>query len=284
MAMPRDLPHHRPATVTGARAGFGLIEAIVALAVAGLVLAAITEVAGRTLRSWSSGLGTVAAIERSDVALGRMARDLSGLLPIRLATGDDPTVLFAGDARGMAFMALTPVDRTEDGIAIVEIGIEPSGDGAVLTRRMRRARDAGLRDGDRVVLLSGRVDLAFSYRDKAGRRVDRWSRPGEVPKGVVVTLRGSRAEGGGLPVEVMLPIPVQVAVSCLIEAPNDDATDGAGRNAAGGAGRNAAGGAQAAAAATTDAAAQASAQEGRRKRCAAGPGAAAPAQPGEGGQ
>lgn len=276
MARPRRLPHHRPSTVAGARAGFGLIEAIVALAVAGLVLAAITEVAGRTLRSWSSGLGTVAAIERSDVALGRMARDLSGLLPIRLATGDDPAVLFAGDERGMAFMALTPVDRTEDGIAIVEIGVEPSGDGAVLTRRMRRARDAGLRDGDRVVLLSGRVDLAFSYRDKAGRRVDRWSRPGEVPKGVVVTLRGSRAEGGGLPVEVMLPIPVQVAVSCLIEAPNDGSTDGAGRNAAGGA--------QAAAAATTDAAAQASAQEARHKRCATGPGVAAPAQPKEGGQ
>lgn len=204
----------------GGRAGFGLIEAIVALAIAGVVLAAVTEIAGRTLRSWNRGFSTVAAIERTDVAIGRLAADLTSLLPIRLATADDAAVLFAGDEHGMSFTAFTPLDRAEEGIAVIEIAVERGPDGAVLARRLRRGRDVGLRDGDRVVLLSGRLDLAFSYRDRAGQRVDRWARPGEVPRGVVVTLKGGR-EGGGLPVEVMLPIPVSVAVSCLVTAPSD---------------------------------------------------------------
>lgn len=203
----------------GSCAGFGLIEAILALAIAGLVLAAVTEIAGRTLRSWNAGFATVAAVERTDVALGRIAADLASLLPVRLASADDPAILFAGDARGMAFTAATPLDRTRDGIAVVEIGVEATGDGAVLSRRLRRGRDRALRGGDRVVLLSGPLDLAFSYRDQAGRRVATWTKAGEVPRGVIVTLRGPRGSGG-LPVEVMLPIPVAISVSCLIEAPD----------------------------------------------------------------
>ena len=198
-----------------ARAGFGLVEAIVALAIAGLVLAATTEIAGRTLRSWNRGLSTVAAVERSDIALGRLAADLTGLLPVPLANADTPEILFAGDEHGMAFTALTPLDRSNDGIAVIEIGVEAGRDGAVLTRRLRRGRDLGLRDGDRVVLLTGRLDLSFAYRDQKGRRVARWSSPGEVPRGVVVTLVGGR-EGGGMPVEIVLPIPVAISVSCLV--------------------------------------------------------------------
>lgn len=212
---PLGLRHRRPARPGDRCAGFGLVEAIVALAIAGLVLAAITEIAGRTLRSWNRGLSTVAAVERSDIALGRLAADLAGLLPVPLANADTPEILFAGDEHGMAFTALTPIDRSNDALAVVEIGIEAGRDGAVLTRRLRRGRDLGLRDGDRVVLLSGRLDLAFSYRDQKGRRVARWSAPGEVPRGVVVTLVGGR-EGGGMPVEIVLPVPVAISVSCLL--------------------------------------------------------------------
>ena len=208
----------RRRTSGGARAGFGLIEAILALAIAGLVLAAVTEIAGRTLRSWNGGFTAMAAVERTDIALGRIAADLAASLPVRLATADDPATLFVGDGRGMTFTAVTPIDRSHEAIAVVEIGIEALGDGAALTRRARRGREATLRDGDRVVLLSGPLDLAFSYRDRAGRRTSTWTRPGEVPAGVIVTLKGPR-EGGGLPVEVMLPIPVAISISCLIEVP-----------------------------------------------------------------
>lgn len=211
------------------RAGFGLIEAIVALAIAGLVLAAVTELAGRTLRSWNGGFATVAAVERTDIAIGRLGADLASLLPISLITADDPAILFAGDEKAMSFMALTPFDRTGDGIAVVEIAIETAGDGVALVRRLRRGRDAGLRDGDRVVLSSGRYDLAFAYRDRAGRRVERWTRPGEVPHGVIVTLKGDRASGG-LPAEVLLPIPVDVAISCLITPSSDDESGGSTTN------------------------------------------------------
>jgi general secretion pathway protein J len=152
----------RPPSRSGARAGFGLLEAILALAIAGLVLAAVTEIAGRTLRSWNAGFGTTAAVERTDVALGRIAADLASALPVRLVTADDPAILFVGDGRGMAFTAVTPLDRSHDGIAVVEIGVETTSGGAALTRRLRRGRDVALRDGDRVVLLSGPLDLAFA--------------------------------------------------------------------------------------------------------------------------
>lgn len=203
-----------------ARAGFGLIEAIVALAIAGLVLAVVTEIAGRTLRSWNRGFTTMAAVERTDTALGRIAADLAALLPLHPANTEDRAVLFVGDEHGMAFTALTPIDRNRDAIATVEIGVESGRDGAVLTRRLRLGRDAELRDGDRVVLLSGKLDLAFAYRDQKGERLARWTKVGEVPRGVIVSLTGPR-EGGGLPVEVMLPIAVAVPVSCLIEVPSE---------------------------------------------------------------
>lgn len=226
---PRDLSGELPGALPAAassRAGFGLIEAIVALAVAGLVLAAVTELAGRTLRGWNRGFSTVAAIERTDIALGRLGRDLAGLVPMRLATADDPAILFAGDERAMAFTAHTPLDRTDDGLAIVEYAVEATGGTTALVRRLRRGREVGLRDGDRIVLLAGRLDLAFAYRDQSGQRVSRWAKQGEVPRGVVVTLVGTR-EGGGLPVEVMLPIPVAISVSCLLPDasadPNEEA-------------------------------------------------------------
>jgi general secretion pathway protein J len=218
------------------RAGFGLLEAILALAIAGLVLAAVTEIAGRALRSWNGGFATVAAVERTDLALDRIAADLSALLPVSLATAGDPDILFAGDERGMAFTAVTPFDRGNEGIAVVEIGVEGTSGGAVLTRRLRRGRDAALRSGDRVVLLSGALDLGFSYRDQAGLRVNRWTRPGEVPRGVIVTLKGPRG-GGGLPVEVMLPIPVAISVSCLADTAAREPTEAAQRQEASGAGR-----------------------------------------------
>ena len=275
-----SLPHrcHRPDPPADGRAGFGLIEAIVALAIAGLVLAAITEIAGRTLRSWNRGLSTVAAVERSDIALGRLAADLTGLLPVPLANADTPEVLFAGDEHGMAFTALTPLDRSNDGIAVVEIGIEAGRDGAVVTRRLRRGRDLGLRDGDRVVLLSGRLDIAFAYRDQRGKRVTRWSTPGEVPRGVVVTLVGGR-EGGGMPVAIVLPVPVAISVSCLL--PPADGTPAATPGAAAGRGVTPAptggeGEAQAEAPPSAN-------EADRRKRCATGPIAGGEPASGEGG-
>ncbi len=284
---PRPITHPPPRRrrpPTGPRAGFGLIEAIVALAIAGLVLAAVTELAGRTLRSWDHGFATLAAVERTDVALGRIGADLTALLPIPLATADDPNILFAGDGRGLAFTALTPFDRSHEGIAIVEIAVEGTGDGAVLVRRLRRGPDVPLRDGDRVVLLSGRLDLAFSYRDQTGQRVDRWSRPGEVPRGVVVTLTGERG-GGGLPVEVMLPIPVAISVSCLVQTPgetvdapprDENAPPGDGRPPR--AGRQPRSGEEADTGAEDGDAAPVETLEDRAKRCATGP-SATEAQP-----
>lgn len=212
---PRSAP---PPRRRAGEAGFGLLEAMLALAIAGLVLAAITEIAGRTLRSWNVGLGTVAGIERTDLGLARLAADLSGLVPMPLATVDDRAVLFTGDERGMAFTASTPIDRTRDGLAVVEIGIEATDRGAALVRRLRAIRDGAPPGGGRVVLLSGRLDLAFAYRDRSGERVARWTRPGEVPTGVIVTLVGSRGGGGGRPVEVILPIPTAIPISCLVAA------------------------------------------------------------------
>lgn len=261
------------------RAGFGLIEAIVALAIAGMVLAAVTELAGRALRSWNRGFDTVAAIERTDVALGRIAADLTALLPVHLATSNDPAVLFAGDERGMAFTAVTPFDARSEGIAVVEIAVEATRDGAVLVRRLRRGRDAGLRDGDRVVLLSGRLGLAFAYRDQTGRRVAQWTRPGEVPQGVIVTLRGDRG-GGGLPVEVFLPIPVAISVSCLVQVPDEVSAEGGGPAPTKAAAEDSA--ATGAPGVDVRSEADRAPDEDRRRRCATGPGnetssAAAPA-------
>lgn len=268
--MLRDTVLRRRPAVVDRRAGFGLLEAILALAIAGLVLAVVTEIAGRTLRSWNAGFATMAAVERTDIALGRIAADLAALLPVRLITADDPAILFTGDGQAMAFTAVTPVDRDHEAIAVVEIGVEAVGSGAVLTRRLRRDRDAALRDGDRVVLLSGPLDLAFAYRDQAGRRVETWARPGEVPRGVIVTLKGPPA-GGGLPVEVMLPIPVAIAVSCLVEVPaampQGDPNRSLGRRV-GGAGEAVAPGAP-----TGVRAGARERRDDRRRRCATGPGA-----------
>lgn len=289
MTEPAAPPPPRPTrfrrTPLGSRAGFGLIEAIVALAIAGLVLAAVTEMVGRMLRTWDRGFATLAAVERTDVALGRIGADLAALLPISLATADDPNILFAGDARGMSFTAVTPFDRSHEGIAIVEIAVEGSGDGAVLVRRLRRGRDAPLRDGDRVVLLSGRLDLGFSYRDQTGERVDRWSRPGEVPRGVVVTLTGGR--GGGLPVEVMLPIPVAISVSCLAKPPGESVDAPQDQNAPTGAPRPPRAAPPQPGAGETDTQSEpgdpppVESAEDRAKRCATGPAATKAPPPGD---
>jgi prepilin-type N-terminal cleavage/methylation domain-containing protein len=193
------------------RAGFGLVEVLLALAVGGALLAVVTEVVGRALLRWTDGFTVSTRIDRVTTALERLGRDLTGLVPIPGVTGDRVT-LFVGEARRFAFVAAVPISPTAPGLAVVDYVVEAAGDGARLVRRWRRLGGTG---GGQDVLLAGRLEIAFHYLDPEAGRATTWARRGAVPSGVVVAVRGATAEGG-LPSELALPVPVRQSASCLV--------------------------------------------------------------------
>ncbi len=181
-----------------------------ALAVGGAVLAAVTEVVGRTLVRWTRGFDTLGRIERVDRALDRIGRDLDGLVAAP-GVSSDPTTVFVGAPDRFAFLARTALSQSEDGLAVVDVAVGGGPDRGGVTRGWRRLDGGGT---GRTRLGGDGLDVAFAYVDHRGRRSADWSRKGEVPAGVVVAMRGP-ARLGGLPSEILLPIRARLSVSCL---------------------------------------------------------------------
>jgi len=57
--------------------GFTLIEAIIALALMGLVLSALASITAQWLPNWNRGIGRIQLGETIDIALQRISADLA---------------------------------------------------------------------------------------------------------------------------------------------------------------------------------------------------------------
>lgn len=204
------------------RAGFTLIETLAALAIAAAVFAVVAEFAGRTLRNWNYGHGTIATIEMVTRGLGRLGNDLALALPMSPPGSDGSSVYFAGDTAKMTFVAATGFGIGDRGLELVSLATGTENGEFYLVRQRTAVANPPQQFRDPVVLLRGRMQVQFAYVDKAGKAFDSWTNQTEMPAAVAVTVNVPQA-GPLFPRPLLFPVPVNMSVDCL---PGSEGEDG----------------------------------------------------------
>jgi general secretion pathway protein J len=205
-------------------AGFTLFEALVAIALMGLVLGALAMVTGQWLPGWNRGLVRAQRNEQVAIALDRLVADLSAaefVSPGRLKR-DVP--LFRGAESAVIFVRSALGPNSRPGLEIVQIAEIADSRGPALVRM--RAPFVPLPTGDLlvdpipfadpVVLLRAPFHVAFAYADADGQWMNSWRSSGDLPSAVRFDIRDAEhglviSTAARVHVEMRPPQPTQVA-------------------------------------------------------------------------
>src|SRR5579872_4686305 len=150
--------------------GFTLIEAIVALALMGLVLSALASITAQWLPNWNRGVGRIQRDEAIDTALQRISADLAAAEYVP-ANRESRHPLFDGSEMSVTFVRTAIGPNTGPGLDVVHFGETADRRGLVTVRsRMRFAPlpvgstlSEQIHFGDPVVLLRAPFRLSFAY-------------------------------------------------------------------------------------------------------------------------
>ena len=179
-----------------ADAGFTMFEALVAIALMGLIMGALVAVTAQWMPNWSRGLAQVQRNEQVAIALDRLAADISAAEFVS-PNGSTSAPLFQGAELAVTFVrqALGPNNRS--GLEIVQIAETTDSRGRALVRT--RAPFVMLPTGDPlldpipfadpVVLLRGPFRVAFAYADAGGAWTTSWRNSGALPAAVRFDVR-----------------------------------------------------------------------------------------------
>jgi general secretion pathway protein J len=184
-----------------ADAGFTLFEAVIAIALMGLVVGTLAAVTGQWLPNWKRGLLRAQSNERVAVALDRLVADLSAsqyISPNRLSRSP----VFQGDEQAVTFVRSAIGPNGSRGLEIVQIAEIIDGGAPALVRM--RAPFVPLSNGDAssepipfadpVVLLRSPLRMAFAYAGPDGKWMKAWRNSGDLPTAVRFVIRDEAAD------------------------------------------------------------------------------------------
>lgn len=181
-------------------AGFTLVEALLATALMGAILAAIATVTAQWLPNWNRGFARVQGSETLAVGLERIVADLAAAEFIPAGAGISQPV-FDGTELSVTFLRTAIGPNTRPGLELVRI-MEAGGDQGLTTVRTRARFLPVGRDGvsvqpapaNPVVLVRAPYRVTFSYAgpDRIWRNV--WRGEAELPKAIRVHLRDATTD------------------------------------------------------------------------------------------
>jgi general secretion pathway protein J len=182
-------------------AGFTLIEAIVALALMGLVLYALANITAQWLPNWNRGVGRVQRAEAIGVALQRIAADLAAAEYVP-ANRDSQRPLFDGSELSITFVRTAVGPNTGPGLEVVHFG--EAADRREFVTVRSRARFAPLpvgsslseqvHLGDPVVLLRAPFRLSFAYAGPDRVWKSTWREADRLPALIKLTVRDAASQ------------------------------------------------------------------------------------------
>jgi general secretion pathway protein J len=188
----------RASDLTG---GFTLLEAVIALALMGIILSALATISSQWLPNWNRGIGRLQREEQLALALERLSLDLAAAEFIPLG-GRTAAPLFEGRERSIVFVRTALSPNSQRGLEIVRIAEQPSERGPVLVRMAAPFRPlAGIellpeRLSDPVVLLRPPYRLAFAYAGASDATSPRavGVRSGEATRDLTGVRNGSKRQ------------------------------------------------------------------------------------------
>jgi general secretion pathway protein J len=183
-------------------AGFTLMEALVAVTLMGIVLAALATITAQWLPNWNRGFARTQRNELVSTALDRLVADLGAAEYVtanRAAQGP----LFDGAELGVTFIRTAFGPNTRPGLEIVRIGevadgrqgtalvrstapFVPFGTGPVVTDQINFANP--------VVLLRTPYRVSFAYAGPDGILRPSWQGEGTLPSIIQLTVRDAATE------------------------------------------------------------------------------------------
>jgi general secretion pathway protein J len=212
--------------------GFTLIEAIVALALTGLVLSALANITAQWLPNWNRGLGRVQRSETIGIALQRIGADLAAAeyVPVNR---NSHRLLFEGSELSVTFVRTALGPNAGPGLDIVRLGETTERREFVTVRS--RARFVPLPDGsslseqlhfsDPVVLLRAPFRLSFAYAGPERVWKNAWHEAAKLPAMIRLTVRDAASERV-LSVSTIAPVHVQLPSDCArADGKCDDKSD-----------------------------------------------------------
>jgi general secretion pathway protein J len=200
-------------------AGFTLLEALVAMMLMGVILAALTAITGQWLPGWNRGFMRVQRGELFAVALNRLAADLAAaefVTPNR----DSKQPLFEGAPTGVILVRSAVGPNTEPGLEVVRIAEATDRQGVALVRTRTPfapfgtgdVSASGLAFTDPVVLLRAPFRVTFSYSGGDGTWQDAWQQA-QLPAAVRFLVRDTTT-GRTLAISSAAVVHVDMQAAC----------------------------------------------------------------------
>jgi general secretion pathway protein J len=198
-------------------AGFTLLEALVAMALMGLILTALATVTSQWLPNWNHG---IVRVQRSDqVALGleRLAADIAAAQFIP-ASDQTRNPFFDGADRSIVFVRTALGPNTKPGLEVVRIAEVDSKQGPFLVRT--RAPFVPGIDGiqpvfsDPVVLLRAPYQLSFSYAGTDRSWREDWRAQVQLPNAVKLSVRDATTQRT-LSISTATLVHAEIPVDCI---------------------------------------------------------------------
>ena len=188
-----------PADRRRGEGGFTLIEALVALALTGLVLSALANLTAQWLPNWNRGLDRIQRSEMVGITLQRLADDLADALPVP-ASASDMGPFFSGSEQSITFVRTALGPNAGPELDVVHLGetTDKAGLATVRSRTQFRPMPPNASASNQfhfrepVVLLRAPYRLTFAYAGDGDEEwQSSWRDPGKLPSRIKLTVRDS---------------------------------------------------------------------------------------------
>ena len=208
------------------QAGFTLIEALVALALTGLVLSVLATLTAQWFPNWNRGIDRIQHSELIGIAMQRIAADLAAAEYVP-ANRETKKPLFEGSALSVTFVRTALGPNAGIGLDVVRIG-EATDRSHLVTLRSRApfaplppevSVSEQVHLSAPVVLLQPPLRLSFAYAGPDQVFRDSWLNADRLPSAIMLTVRDS--SGAVLSASTVTPV--------HIDAPASGGKSGAGK-------------------------------------------------------
>jgi len=173
------------------QSGFTLIEALVAMALMGLLVSTLLAITSQWLPNWDRGLHRIQRSESLSLALDRISNDLAASEFIR-PDGQAKSVLFDGSDTAVTLARITLGPNGGRGLEMVRIAETGDGDGVALTRTRAKFSPGAASHPDftdPVVLLRSPYHVSFAYAGTDRAWKSSWNHTEQLPAAVLLTVR-----------------------------------------------------------------------------------------------